>query len=254
MQALRRWMGQGNAKALVIATALLAMVVAPVALATGEGNPLRQGARNPSENQSLALTRETEIIANTSTYGTRQSNKSDNGGGAVYGCRSKAGGTAQNNEPCIRANNLADGLAFEFNATNGNTVGAITVNKPTPESKPFTTNAPGVATGLNADQVDGKGAADFAAAGDILFATVAGDGTLGNKRGAESASKDSASNNTFTVTFNKDVSKCSYTATQNGGTASDVDFAATSGGTTKVTVDEGNDGSAAVPFHLQVVC
>jgi hypothetical protein len=42
---------------------------------------------------------------------------------------------------------------------------------------PLTTNATGVATGLNADKVDGKDATDFAAAGDLLFAPVAADGT-----------------------------------------------------------------------------
>ena len=67
----------------------------------------------------------------------------------------------------------------------GNTAGA-----------PFTTNATGVATGLNADKVDGKEAADFAAATDVtalsaslLVAQVAADGTLGaNGRGPRRAS------------------------------------------------------------------
>src|SRR3712207_9351073 len=88
----------------LLATAVaLAVLVPTLAIAAGEGNPLRGGVRNPSSNESLALTRETEVIANTPTYGTRQSNKSPNGGGAVYGCRSAEGGTAAGNEPGVRA-------------------------------------------------------------------------------------------------------------------------------------------------------
>ena len=114
---------------------------------------MRGGARNPSSDARRAYTKETEIIANVSTYGTRQSNKSNNGGGAVYGCRSAAGGTPKGNEPCVRASNLADGRAFEFNANGGTEVGAITGPA---TAAPFTTTATGVATGLNADKVDGK--------------------------------------------------------------------------------------------------
>jgi len=91
---------------------VLAICVAPFAIAAGESTPVKGGARNPSNNQSQAYTKETEIIANNGTYGTRQSNKSDNGGGAIYGCRSGEGGSGKGNEPCIRAVNLAKGYAF----------------------------------------------------------------------------------------------------------------------------------------------
>ncbi len=133
------------------------------------GNPLREGQRNGT------TTRETEIVGNfgSSTglkggYVTRQSNLSSSGGGAVYGCRSQAGGslatpTPQN--PCIRANNLSRGLAFEFNSTIGDIVGAITVASGGDTKKPFVTNATGVATGLNADRVDNLDAAQIVAAG-----------------------------------------------------------------------------------------
>ncbi|HYF27313.1 MAG TPA: hypothetical protein VD931_16325, partial [Baekduia sp.] len=129
------------------------------------------GVRNPSANETQALTRETEIIANTSTYGTRQSNKSDNGGGAIYGCRSGAGGTAAKNEPCVRANNLSSGLAFEFES-DGNLIGTFTVAKPGDEARPFTTNATGVATGLNADRVDGADLAEIVKASTPRWALV----------------------------------------------------------------------------------
>jgi hypothetical protein len=111
----------------ILASALLvALLVAPFAGAFGEGNSVRGGARNPSSDARRAYTRETQIIANVNTYGTRQSNKSNNGGGAVYGCRSAAGGTPKGNEPCLRASNLTNGRAFEFNANGGTEVGAIT--------------------------------------------------------------------------------------------------------------------------------
>ncbi len=115
---------------------------------------------------NLALTTETEIIADNPTYGTRQSNKKDgDGGGAIYGCRSNPG-----NEPCIRSNNLKGGRAFEF-VTVGKEAGRIEVGGDH-TGAPFTTNATGVATGLNADQVDGKSATDFAAATQLSFAIV----------------------------------------------------------------------------------
>ncbi len=136
----------------VIALIALTAAISGTAYATGVGAPIIGGQRNPGFDRSKALLSETQIISDTSTYGTRQSNKSNNGGGAIYGCRSGAGGTPASNEPCIRANNLAAGLAFEFTATGGDTAGRIETKDA--NGKPFTTNATGVATGLNADRVD----------------------------------------------------------------------------------------------------
>lgn len=258
----------------LLAGGLLAMTGAPLALAAGEGRPVDGGVRNPSFNPALDYAQETEIIADTATYGTRQSNKSDNGGGAIYGCRSRAGGTPARNEPCVRANNLADGLAFEF-ASGGVLAGTITTRVAGDAARPFTTNATGVATGLNADEVDGRSADDFlakdakavdadkldgresesfASAGDLAFAAVTADGKA-TGRGVSGAAVD-ATTNTFTVTFDRDVSKCSYTATENGASASGVDFAVSTApaDAKSVRVDEDNDGSGAVPFHLQVIC
>ena len=85
----------------------------------------------------------------------------------------------------MRASNLADGRAFEFNANGGTEVGAITGPA---TAAPFTTTAKGVATGLNADQVDGKSADEITAAAQAKFATVTGaTGALGDKRGATAA-------------------------------------------------------------------
>ncbi len=145
----------------VVAAGIIGVVAAPMGFAaTGAG--LREGVRNGT------ATKETQIIGNfasstglTGGYVTRQSNLSTSGGGAVYGCRSGVGGSVVNppQNPCVRANNLARGLAFEFNATSGDIVGTINSSSGGVTKKPFTTNATGVATGLNADRVDGLDAA-----------------------------------------------------------------------------------------------
>src|SRR5690606_18664306 len=86
------------------------------------------------------------------------------GGAAIYGCRTPSG-TAEGSAPCLRASNLAGGLAFEF-ASDGATGGVISPgNPPAPHpGKPFPANAAGVATGLNADKVDGKDASELTGA------------------------------------------------------------------------------------------
>ena len=148
-----------------LATALILVLGIPsAAIGFGEGRSILGGKRNPSSDATKAFSAETEIIANNSTYGTRQSNKRDgDGGGAIYGCRSNAG-----NEACVKASNLKGGRAFEFE-TVGKEGGRIQTGDAT--GAPFTTNATGVATGLNADKVDGKDATDFAGSGDLAFAT-----------------------------------------------------------------------------------
>jgi hypothetical protein len=243
-----------SGRAAVVCSLILAIGVPSVAMGFGEGRNLLLGKRNPSNNPSLALTTETEIIANSPTYGTRQSNKKDgDGGGAIYGCRSSLG-----NEPCVRAANLKGGRAFEF-VTIGAQAGRIETGSPT--GAPFTTNATGVATGLNADRVDGKEAADFAPAADVtalagslLSAIVtdpgAGDSTLTvTGRGATAASE---AGNTYTVTFNKDVSKCSSTATA-VGTAPQALSVAPGAAATQVNVTKvGADPDTS--FSLQVIC
>lgn len=125
------------------AVVLLAAAATPVALGAGEGEPVRGGVRNPSP--PAELRGETEIIARNATYGTRQSNKGS-GGGAIYGCRSD-----RDDEPCVRANNLRGGKAFEFE-TDGNLAGSITVGDDA--AQPFTTNGRGRVENLHADRVD----------------------------------------------------------------------------------------------------
>src|SRR5688572_9980020 len=128
---------------------ILAVFVTPMALAAGEGKPIDGGKRKPSANKTLAYTTETQILTKNGTYGTRQSNKGS-GGGAIYGCRSAPG-----DEPCVRANNLKNGRAFEFE-TEGTEGGFIEVGTGSPNAKaaPFTTNAAGKVANLNADRID----------------------------------------------------------------------------------------------------
>jgi hypothetical protein len=240
-----------------LATAAVVLVGLPAgAVASGEGHSLLGGQRNPAHGN---LTRETEVIAANGTYGTRQSNKGT-GGGAIYGCRTTPG-----NEPCVRGVNLRDGRGFAFETKKGKEGGSITVGDPT--GVPFTTNATGTVNNLSADKVDGKDSADFAAAGDMLFAAVNADGSLvAGSRGATAATRSNAAAQTYRVTFSRDVSKCSYTASP-VGVSSDFTLGVSSGATSSAATSKPNDvivdqRDATSPsgnnpgraFHLQVVC
>jgi hypothetical protein len=174
----------------------------------------------------------------------------------------------------MRASNLADGRAFEFEAKGGTEVGTITSGNV--NAAPFTTNAHGVATGLNADQVDGKSADEIhadalkAAHTDALataqgltrFAAVAADGTLGAKRGATSSTRTAAGS--YTVVFADDISACAMSAietqsadagavgVQLGDDKKTVTVVTRSGGGTATTPTP--TIAADRPFHLTVTC
>jgi hypothetical protein len=167
-QPARRWIRSApRTRSVLLATGLAAVVISPLAVARS-GDTLREGKRNGT------TSRETEIVGNIRSttalkggYVTRQSNLSPNGGGAVYGCRSQVGGSAAKpapQNPCLRANNLSRGLAFEFNSANGDIAGLFTVGAGGDSKKPFTTNATGVATGLNSDELDNLDASQIIAA------------------------------------------------------------------------------------------
>src|SRR6478736_6117278 len=240
-----------SGRAAVVCSLILALGIPSVAVGFGEGRNLLLGKRNPSSNPGLARTPETEIIANTTTYGTRQSNKRDgDGGGAIYGCRSNPG-----NEPCIRSNNLKGGRAFEF-VTVGKEAGRIEVGGDH-SGAPFTTNATGVATGLNADQVDGKSATDFAPATALSFAIVSdsGTGTPTVTGPAATAATpptvtfaETNNNGVYTIDFKRDVSKCSYTASQVGSASGQAPgVAPVANQPTQVAVNLGNNGATPTP-------
>ena len=226
----------------VVCGLILAIGIPAVAVGSGEGRSIMGGKRNP---QGGELTRETQIVSRNGGYSTRQSNlRAGDGGGAIYGCRSVPG-----REPCVRANNLNTGRAFEFE-TNGGEAGRISVRETS--AAPFSTNATGKVANLNADKLDDKEAADFAAAGDLMFAAVADGGTLVTGKGATASTK---AGNTTTVTFGRDVSKCSFTATANGTTAQPLAVQAAAGHPTQVVVTERSEATEVpVAFHLQVIC
>jgi hypothetical protein len=254
----------------LVSAVVIGLLASSFAFASGEGKSLLLGKRNPGNNASAALSSETQIIANNGTYGTRQSNKSDNGGGAIYGCRSGLGGSEKGNEPCVRASNLSNGRAFEFSSNGGTEVGRITSGNT--KAAPFTTNATGVATGLNADQVDGKGADDIAkdahadavttanaaaasaVQGAISFGQVASNGSLGAKRGATGAS--ATGTGTYQVVFANDISACAIQVTPST-VASAV--TATAGltpdnKTVNVATRDAAGTLTDAPFHITVTC
>ena len=224
-------------RSVVIATGMLALAITPFAVAA-TGSPLREGVRNGTTRA------ETQIISNipsttrtTGGYSTRQSNLSNSGGGAVYGCRSAAGGSAAKpspQNPCIRANNLSTGYAFEFNASDGAVVGLISAGTGGDAKKPFVTNATGVANGLNADRVDNMHAAEIIAAArtktnldadtldgkdstvfaERLFAVIDADGAVRAQRGLAETTNSNVGAGQYSLKFDRDITSCAVVASQ----------------------------------------
>ncbi len=150
--------GTGRTRAVVVGTGILAFGVAPLTYAA-TGGTLTLGERNSANEETQIIATENAGPGAKGGYATRQSNLSSTGGAAIYGCRSSAKTSATDEKnSCVRVNNLSSGLAFEFRAGKGTVGGDISVANGGDGTKPFTTNATGVATGLNADRVDGKDA------------------------------------------------------------------------------------------------
>jgi hypothetical protein len=262
-------------RAVLLLSVASALLAAPAALAA----PIDGGDRNPSNNASSGSSSETQIIgeiaqnagghaAGTGGFVTRQSNKSDTGGGAIYGCRAKAG-----SESCVAANNLANGDAFRFQSTvAAGTIGqlrfGLDINK-TIDKPPFATNGTGLVKNLNADRVDGKSAEDFAEKtslqnyvekGSLLFAAVAANGTIGASRGvpanaqAQTATDDGYPS--FSVRFWGDLSMWVATAspTASGASGTLIVGAPTSAGSVTVIERDPAPGDPPYSFALQVTC
>ena len=202
-----------NVKLGVAAGVVVALVIAPLAVAQTTG--LIGGKRNPT---SGSFSTETQVIASNSSWGMRYSNRAGGGGGGLlFGCRSAPGGTPQKHYPCARSRNVADGLAFEF-LTGGSLVGTITAGKGGDNTKPFTTNATGVANGLNAERVGSQtptqltDAAVNAVQGTLSFARVSAAGNSIAGRNVSAAAHPSTG--TYEVIFANAVNACALTATQ----------------------------------------
>ncbi len=250
---------------ILLSTIAALLLAAPAAIAL----PLDGGDRNPSNNASTGYTRETQIIgelaqnqgghaAGTGGYVTRQSNKSDSGGGAIYGCRARAG-----TESCVAANNLANGDAFRFQATeSAGTIGQLRFGvdiKKAVDKPPFVTNGTALVNNLNADRVDGKSAEEFVEKGSLLFAAVAADGAIGANRGVPANGRATpvadGTNQVFTVPFSGDISKCVATATPTSASPeTDSPLVVAITGTSAVTVTEQDVGTSPFGFALQVTC
>jgi hypothetical protein len=244
----------------------LAIVAAPAALAYGTlanagGRPVRGGIKNPPHG---GYYRTTQIWADNASWGTRQSNLGT-GGSAIYGCRSPRGGS-----PCLDADNLRGGSAFSF-ITNGNFGGRIRVGKAS--GVPFTTNGHGVATGLNANYLQGKQAKDFqlasqpaadaaklggqppayyATTGQLLFADVVAGPALQSTRGATAVSQAGTA---YTVTFGStNLTKCSATVSPQGAALTSGQLAVTVGSPSASVVVVNAPSGFSGGFDLQVVC
>jgi hypothetical protein len=248
----------GNVKLVVAVGLVLAFVMAPFAVAQSTG--LIGGKRNP---RSGSFSSETKVIASNSTWGMRYSNRAvGGGGGLLFGCRSEPGGTPQKHYPCARSRNVANGLAFEF-LTGGSLVGTITAGRGGDNTKPFTTNATGVATGLNAERVGSQTPAQLTSAavtavqGTLSFARVGANGANMGARGVSSVTHPSAG--TYTVTFANPVNACALTATQSA-TGTDVGTVGTQLGSDNRTVTVTTLGLLPAPaladrgFHISAVC
>jgi len=246
-------MSKGTGRYIVASSLVLALLVAPLAIAR-TGDPLHGGKRNPRHGD---FTRETQVIAQNGTYGTRQSNTTvGDGGGAIYGCRSALG-----KEPCVRANNLKDGRAFEFASRSGTEGGEITVGSGSPNLKavPFKTNAAGKVANLNADKVDDLSSEQIVTAAKPLWAVVTDTGTLNRQNGATGANRLGGGD--YEVVFDRDVTKCAFAATLGQADATDppageIGASLRAGNANAVrVVTRASDGTQADrPFHLTVTC
>lgn len=208
MSRIRTFIGQHTGRVMTVGAAAVVAgaIAAPLATGANEGSTLKGGQRNGT------FSSETKIIARNDAFGTRQSNLGG-GGGAIYGCRA-----ANTGRGCIEASNLNNGQAFNFRFR-GPLGGTINTNASTPQArdqvKPFTTNATGVATGLNADRVDSMDAQEIidaaVAKAQPKMAIVAANGQLGTQRGIAAVAREGEG--TYLVRADADISKCVPTAT-----------------------------------------
>jgi hypothetical protein len=203
----------------------------------------------------------------------------------VYGCRSAAGGSAATprpQNPCIRANNLSTGFAFEFNASDGAVVGLISAGTGGDAKKPFITNATGVATGLNADRLDNLDASQIVTAArtkagldadtidgkdstdlQARFAQVTANGGRIESRGLVATDPISYVDDSavYNVRFAGDLSACALAATITGAAFGEITAAsAVAENVTTVTVRTANsagvggNAGAERAFHVTVNC
>ncbi len=107
-----------------------------------------------------------------------------------------------------------------------------------------------MATGFNADELDGQDADELKA----RFARVADTGAVSGGRGVQSAAK--AGTGQYDVTFSSDIGQCAYTATVtasgDAGHASAQSQADNRTVRVETHTDDGTEADRA--FHLVVTC
>lgn len=259
--------------------ALAAAIATPVAIASGNGSParartaglaaagglpIRGGIHNPPHSSYF---RTTGLFSDNGGWTTRIENLG-NGGAAILGCHAFEGGL-----PCLDSYNMAGGLAFTFN-TSGKVGGEILLRNP--NGAPFTTNAHGVATGLNANFLQGRQASEFqlasqpaanatnaeklagqpasayVSAGQLLFANVVTGPKLEGARGATAVTQ---SGTAYTITFGTaDISKCAFTASPRGAALTSGQFGVEPSAKSKSDVIVNAPSGFAGGFYLQVTC
>jgi hypothetical protein len=279
----------GCKRAVLASGVLVAAIAAPIALAAGSGSrtgagvndsraranahtaaseaPVRGGIHNPPRG---TYSRTTGVFANNNTWAARISNLGS-GGAVIDGCRSPSEGPS-----CVRVENLAGGLAFAFKST-GSKGGELLLGNV--NGAPFTTNAHGVATGLNANFLQGRQASEFQLAGQsapnaeqlggqppqhyvntqqLLFADVGAGPSIQNTSspGASSVSQSvTSTSNAYTVSFGSlNISKCAFTASPQGAalTSGALGVEASPSDPSAVIINAPAEFKAG--FDLQVVC
>ncbi|MFL5846959.1 MAG: collagen-like protein [Solirubrobacteraceae bacterium] len=143
----------------LLGTCVAAVVGAPFAVGQAiQRKSVIAGTRTPVTGHVLTPTL---LATQVETWGLDVVNESKRGGAAQLSCRAIFG-TRRN--ACLRTVNRANGLSFQFDFRGA--IGGLfrvgnDIDKPFPDARPFVTNATGVATGLNADRLDGFHAQDI---------------------------------------------------------------------------------------------
>lgn len=258
-----RLLKRQDVRYLLLAATCLAVLVAPIAVAQSEDEPIILGERNPAG--GLGANEETAIIANIGNNGqsTRQSNNAVGGRAAGYGCENNG---MEEINACANYVNRGMGPAAAFR-----TRGSI----------PFVirdTNRGRVAN-LNADLLDDREAADFLLKtekavdadkldgldpnqiGRELFASIDTNGaaqpTVGNTSGATEAVRINTGN--YRVDFgDRNLSTCSYQVSSgefNENQNTQVELDATDNTRLAVSVHDADAGTNVDgDFNVAVLC
>ena len=191
-----------SARAAIVCSLILAIGVPSVAMGFGEGRNLLLGKRNPSSNPARAQHRDRDhrqqhdLRHPPVQQEGRRRRRRDLRLPLQPGQRALHPRQQPQGRPRVRVRHRRQGSRPHR-------------DRRRPTGAPFTTNATGVATGLNADQVDGKDATDFAAAADLAVArassadsgTCAAAAVGGRRPDDRVTATTAATSNVYTVDF-----------------------------------------------------